>query len=89
MGTTANIVTPAQADPVNWTLARTTRTIKDQENTVLANQTTLTSELDTGALHHTLVTGLDLANEKQSNWSYLGGGTLLPANLYRPIRPRR
>ena len=84
MGNTANILTPVQADPSTWTLARTTRTIKDQENTVLANQTMLTSEFDTGALRHTLVTGLDLANEKQSNWSYLGGGVLQPANLYRP-----
>lgn len=84
MGNTANIVTPVQAAPSGWTLARTTRTIKDQENTVLANQTTLTTELDTGRLHHTLVSGLDLANEKQSNWSHTGGGTLLPANLYHP-----
>jgi catecholate siderophore receptor len=84
MGNTANLVTPVQADPAGWLLARTTRTIKDQENTVLANQTSLTTELDTGALHHTLVTGLDLANEKQGNWSYLGSGTLLPANLYHP-----
>ena len=84
MGNTANILTPVQGDPLTWLLSRTTRTIKDQENTVLANQTMLTSEFDTGALRHTLVTGLDLANEKQSNWSYLGGGTLQPANLYRP-----
>jgi catecholate siderophore receptor len=84
MGNAANIVTPAQADPSGWTLARTTRTVKDQENTVLANQTTLTTELDTGRLRHTLVSGLDLANEKQGNWSYTGGGTLLPANLYHP-----
>jgi len=84
MGNTANILTPDQGDPATWQLARTTRTIKDQENTILANQTMLTTEFDTGALRHTLVTGLDLANEKQSNWSYLGGGTLQPANLYRP-----
>lgn len=84
MGNTANLLTPAQDDPSAWTLARTTRTIKDQENTVLANQTMLTTAFDTGALRHTLVTGLDLANEKQSNWSYLGGGTLQPAKLYRP-----
>jgi catecholate siderophore receptor len=84
MGNSANILTPDQNDPSSWTLARTTRTIKDQENTVLANQTMLTSEFDTGALRHTLVTGLDLANERQKNASYLGGGTLQPANLYRP-----
>ena len=84
MGTSANIVTPDAADPSTWSLARTTRTIKDQENTIIANQTTLTTGFDTGSLRHTLVTGLDLSNEKQSNWSYTGGGTLLPANLYHP-----
>lgn len=84
MGTAANILTPNAADPSTWTLARTNRTIKDQENTIVANQTTLTSSFDTGTLRHTLVSGLDLSNEKQSNWSYVGGGTLLPANLYRP-----
>ena len=84
MGTSANIVTPDAADPSTWSLARTTRTIKDQENTIVANQTTLTTGFDTGSLRHTLVTGLDLSNEKQSNWSYTGGGTLLPANLYHP-----
>lgn len=84
MGNTANLVTPDRADPSTWTLARTIRTIKDQENTVLANQTMLTAHVDTGALRHTLVAGLDLAHEKQSNWSWLGGGTLAPAGLYRP-----
>jgi catecholate siderophore receptor len=84
MGTSANIVTPNQADPSGWTLARTTRTLKDQQNTILANQTVLTSEFDTGSLRHTLVSGLDLSSEKQSNWSYNGTGTLPPANLYRP-----
>ena len=72
------------ADPATWLLARTNRTIKDQENTILANQTTLTGEFDTGALRHTLVAGLDLTSEKQKNWTYAGGGTLLPANLYNP-----
>ncbi len=82
MGTAANLVTTG--DPSTWTLARTNRTIKDQENTVLANQTTLTSEFATGALDHTLVAGLDLTDEKQKNFSYTGGGTLAPANFYRP-----
>jgi catecholate siderophore receptor len=84
MGNTANILTPSATDPSTWSLARTTRTVKDQENTVLANQTTLTTDFDTGTLRHTLVAGLDLSNEKQSNRSYIGGGTLVPANLYHP-----
>jgi catecholate siderophore receptor len=84
MGTAANILTPNQADPSTWTLARTTRTLKDQQNTILANQTVLTSAFDTGSLRHTLVSGLDLSSEKQNNWSYTGTGTLPAANLYRP-----
>ena len=84
MGSSANLITPNGADPAGWQLARTNRTIKDQENTILANQTVLTSEFDTAGLHHILVSGLDLSNEKQTNWTYGGGGTLQPANLYHP-----
>jgi catecholate siderophore receptor len=84
MGTTANLVTPVASDPSTWTLNRTNRTMKDQENTIVANQTTLTADFATGILKHTLVSGLDLANEKQSNWSYLGTGTLRPDPLYNP-----
>jgi len=92
MGSNANLVTapaPAypgvrSADPSTWLLLRTNRTIKDQENTILANQTVLTTEFDTGTLRHTLVSGLDLTNEKQVNHSYGGGGALPPAKLYDP-----
>jgi len=80
-------------DPSTWLLVRGNRTIKDQENTVLANQTVLTTEFDTGRLRHTLVSGLDLSNEKQVNYSYVNNltnpalgnlGVLPPANLYNP-----
>jgi catecholate siderophore receptor len=84
MGNTANLLTPNLADPSGWALARTIRTIKDQQNTILANQTVLTSEFGTGSLRHTLVSGLDLSSEKQNNWSYAGTGALPAANLYRP-----
>jgi catecholate siderophore receptor len=84
MGNTANLLTPNPADPSGWALARTIRTIKDQQNTILANQTVLTSEFGTGSLRHTLVSGLDLSSEKQNNWSYAGTGALPAANLYRP-----
>lgn len=84
MGNSANIGTPDQADPAGWTLARTLRTLKDQRNTILANQTVLTSEFDTGLLRHTLVSGLDLSDERQDNAGYAGTGTLPAAQLYRP-----
>jgi len=83
MSSAATINTPS-ADPSTWTFNRTLRTVKDQENKVLANQTTLTTDFTTGALRHTLVSGLDLVSEKQQNYSYLGAGVLQPSNFYRP-----
>jgi len=92
MGTAANIVTtpsaanPAvrTADPSTWLLNRGTRTVKDQQNDILANQSTLTGEFGTGALRHTLVAGLDLSNEKQVNYGRNGAGTLPLTNFYHP-----
>jgi len=87
MGTTDNLRTPAPSDPATWSLLRTTRTVKDQRNTVLANQTTLTSDFATGTLRHTLVTGLDLSDEKQANVTYdpdTTGKFPAPESLYRP-----
>lgn len=77
-----NLVDPA--DPSTWTLVRNTRTVKDQENRILTNQTALTSQFDTGALRHTLVTGIEFTSEKQVTYGLSGLGALAPANLYRP-----
>src|SRR5450830_1648139 len=86
MGSTANLATPVASDPSTWTLARSLRTVKDQENTILTNQTVVTAQFDTGSLKHTLVTGLEFTSEKQTNYSYVPAslGTLAPANLYHP-----
>ncbi|MES2072068.1 MAG: catecholate siderophore receptor Fiu [Pseudomonadota bacterium] len=81
---TANLLTPSPANPASWTLARNTRTIKDQQNEILSNQSTLTAEFDTGAIKHTVVAGLELTNEKQITFGYAGTGTLPAANLYNP-----
>jgi len=99
MGTAANIVAPNVRDPSTWTLARTTRTIKDQENRIMTNQTNLVSNLGSGWIKHTVVSGLELTREEQDTVSYVAGtfGTLAPANLYNPsanalltpINPRR
>ncbi|MBQ5939220.1 catecholate siderophore receptor Fiu [Massilia sp. AB1] len=79
-----NLQTPVQNDPSTWTVARSTRTSKDQENKILTNQTTLTADFATGALAHTLVGGLELANERQISYGRTGLGSLPAANLYRP-----
>lgn len=80
----ANLATPVQADPRAWTLARSIRTGKDQENKILTNVTTLTSQFDTGTLSHTLVTGLEVTTERQTTWGVNGLGTLPAANIYNP-----
>jgi len=80
----ANLATPNPADPNTWTLARSIRTGKDQENKILTNQTVLTSQFATGAVNHTLVAGLDITSERQTTWGLSGLGTLPAANIYRP-----
>lgn len=94
----ANLLTPNPADPNTWTLARSIRTGKDQENKILTNVTTLTSQFNTGALEHTLVTGLEITSERQTTYGLTGLGTLPAANIYNPnpndaptsaVNPRR
>ncbi len=80
----ANLATPNPADPSTWTMVRNTRTVKDQENRILTNQSSLTSQFDTGSLRHTLVTGLELTSERQITYGLTGLGLLPAANLYRP-----
>ncbi|QOY93367.1 catecholate siderophore receptor Fiu [Massilia sp. UMI-21] len=81
---TPTFETPVPGDPSSWTVARSIRTVKDQENRILTNQTTLTADFATGSLRHTLVTGLEFVNETQVSHGRSGTGTLPAANLYRP-----
>jgi len=80
----ANLRTPNPADPNSWTLARSIRTGKDQENKILTNVTTLTSQFDSGAVKHTLVAGLEVTSERQTTWGLTGLGTMPAANIYNP-----
>ena len=84
MLTDANIATPSTTNLSTWTTARTNRTVKDQENKILTNQSNLTAELATGVLKHTLVGGIEVTSEKQTTYGYTGLGVLAPANLYNP-----
>lgn len=72
-------------NPATLTLARTSQ-YKDQENEILSNQTNLTMKFNTGAVKHSLVTGVELTREKQTTVGYAPAslGTLAPANLYNP-----
>lgn len=81
-------------NPANWTVART-RQVVDQENEILANQTSLNAEFDTFGLRNELAAGLELMREKQLNRSYATAAQTIdgvafpavpvpPANLYDP-----
>lgn len=72
-----------QITPASLTLARSSQ-MKDQENEILTNQTNLIANFNTGSVKHSLVTGVELTREKQSNIGYGGLGTLAAADLYNP-----
>lgn len=84
MGSTANLLTPSTTDLSTWTLARGTRTLKDQENEILTNQTNLVADVEFGGLKHSLLGGVELTSEKQNTWGNDGLGTLSAANFYNP-----
>lgn len=86
MGSMANLKTPVPTDPSTWTMARSLRTVKDQENTILTNQTVVSAQFDTGVLKHSVVAGAEFTSEKQTNYSYVPAslGILPDANLYHP-----
>jgi catecholate siderophore receptor len=87
----ANLVTETAAGAVlpasQWTLKRPNlRTIKDQENQLLTNQTTLTFDFNGAGMKHTAVAGLEFISEKQLNLGYDAAslGVLSDASLYNP-----
>jgi len=82
MASAANLAAnKAGSDPSSWTMLRTNLTTKDQLNEILTNQTTLTADFRTGALKHTVVGGLELTNEKQTNYSYANTAPAATAGL--------
>lgn len=78
------ILTPSATDLSTWALVRTIPTVKDQVNEIFANQTTLTAQFNTGVIAHSVVSGLEFINEKQTNFFYKGKGVLPNSNLYHP-----
>ncbi|TWI61521.1 catecholate siderophore receptor [Pseudoduganella lurida] len=82
--TPSNLITPNPNDPSTWLLRRTTRTFRDAENKILANQTVMTWDVTTGAVQHTIVGGIDVISEKQNTYLHAGGGTLADTPLYAP-----
>ena len=89
-----NAMAAPTADPGSWTVSRS-RQVIDQENEILANQTSLNAEFDTFGLRNELAAGLELMSEKQLNRSYATAAQTIdgvaypavpvpPANLYDP-----
>jgi len=71
-GTGGNLLTPIPAYPLSWTVARSLPTNKNQENTILTNQTNVSAKFNTGSVGHTLNAGLELIREEQSSIGYYG-----------------
>ena len=86
-----SLSTNGSANPNDWTVSRSRQGV-DQENKILANQTTLNLNLKTGAIEHDVVAGLEFLKEQQYNKTLatqMPGQTPVtptPANLYHPDR---
>jgi catecholate siderophore receptor len=84
--TGTNALTVTDADPSNWTVART-RQAKFQENRLITNQTNVTATLGSGGVEHSLTGGVEFIDEEQYNPTYTNLGLPIPpANLYNPRR---
>lgn len=67
-----------------WTVNRSRQRV-DMENSILANQTSVNTEFNTGSVQHSLAAGVELLHEKQNSFDHgtVAAGTP-PANLYNP-----
>ncbi|MGV3728523.1 catecholate siderophore receptor Fiu [Hydrogenophaga sp.] len=68
-----------------WTVNRSRQRV-DQDNTILANQTSVNTRFNAGGMQHSLAAGVELLHEKQNSFDH---GTAVaaatpPANLYNP-----
>ncbi len=73
-------------DPSSWTIARSNPNFKHQANRIASNQANLTANVATGAISHSLSTGIELTQERVSSpgLAALDGSTWPAANLYHP-----
>lgn len=55
---------------------------RDQRDTILANQTDVTSRFETGKVDHTLVTSLEVIQEMSENYARTGATT--PTDIFNP-----
>lgn len=89
-----NALAAPSNDPGSWTVTRS-RQVVDQENEILANQTSLNAQFDAFGLRNELAAGLELMSEKQLSRGYAVTVQTIdgvafplvpvpPANLYDP-----
>jgi catecholate siderophore receptor len=78
------VVSPT-TDPSTWTQGRS-RHASFRDNTVITNQTNLTTRFNTGSIQHSLSSGVEYIYEKQFSRGMGGLGTLAPTSLYNPDR---
>lgn len=87
----AGLRTNGSNDPKDWEVNRSRQGV-DQENKILANQSTLNLNLTTGAIEHDVVAGLEFLKEQQHTKTMAtqmpGQATVATswANLYDPDR---
>jgi catecholate siderophore receptor len=87
----AGLRTNGSSNPKDWEVNRSRQGV-DQENKILANQTTLNLNLTTGAIEHDVVAGLEFLKEQQHTKTMAtqmpGQATVATswANLYNPDR---
>ena len=81
-----NIRYGSAGDLSSYTLARSLPTFKDQRNTLLTDQLNLRVDFRTGAVGHSLSTGLEFTREELESFGQaVTGGTSWPAaSLYAP-----
>lgn len=70
---TGNPVVGPGTDPATLTVTRQHNKARDNDDVALINQTELTWKLETGAVKHTLLGGLELAKEKLDRQNYTFG----------------
>ncbi|MDO9434523.1 catecholate siderophore receptor Fiu [Hydrogenophaga sp.] len=70
-------------NPATWTVSRSRQNV-DQENTIIANQTSLNTVFSAGGMEHSLAAGVELLHEKQQTFGRTATGTTRVANLYNP-----
>jgi len=75
--------TPA-SNTALWTVNRSRQRV-DQENTILANQTSMNTTFSAGGMEHSLAAGVELMREEQKSLGFSTTGLNIPrANLYNP-----